>query len=365
MSFWPAHPTSSPCLSDVGGLESWAVSDPLPIVILGPTASGKSQLAASLAERLGASCGAMGQVISADSMQVYRHLDAGTAKPPPALRKRVRHHLIDVVDPADRFTVADWLGRADAAVERLQHLGIVPIVAGGTNLYIKAMLEGLWKGPAVNPRLRLQLAKEPAQALHGQLVKIDPEAAQRIHPNDHRRIVRALEVYQETGRPISQWQTQWDPSPNPSLKVQPVGHRGGSAYRHRPILIGLSWPVEAINRRINRRVKAMFYPEKVSPSLADEVIPLGESLPEEAARLMDGGLLGRQARQAIGYKQVIDHLAGRCSLQDAFEKTKIQTRRFAKMQRTWLRRFRSVHWIEPDGMDEPSLVENALHFISN
>ncbi|MEE9212977.1 MAG: tRNA (adenosine(37)-N6)-dimethylallyltransferase MiaA [Phycisphaeraceae bacterium] len=314
-----------------------------PIVLLGPTGGGKSELAVALAERLDRQ---NGQIISADSMQVYRHLDAGTAKPPPHLRGRVPHHLIDLVEPTERFTVADWLQRADALIERLLSQQVRPIVVGGTNLYIKALLEGLFDGPPHDPELRAQLAALPAADLHERLEQIDPAAAERIHPNDRKRLTRALEVFELTGKPISQWQQQWQNSAESPAR-----------YRHDPILIGLDWPVEEINKRINARVKQMFYPAACGFA--------SESLPDETRRLEASNLLGPQAREALGYKQVLDWLGGRCTLDQAFEQTKILTRRFAKQQRTWLRRFVGVRWLAAAELSPTELASRAVQMVQN
>jgi len=312
---------------------------PRPILILGPTAGGKSDFAVELAERLSPA-----QILSADSMQIYRHMDAGTAKPPADLRRRVTHHLIDIVAPDQRFTVADWLQQADALIDTIQTAGGRPIVVGGTNLYIKAMLEGLFEGPPHDPDLRTALAQLDNDQLHQRLAQIDPDAAQRIHRHDKKKLIRAVEVFELTGKPISHWQQQWTP---------------GSEYRHNPILIGLAWRPSAINLRINARVKAMFYPDQVDPQLAAETCPHGESLVAETRRLHAAGLLGLQARQALGYKQVSAYLAGECSLEDAFEQTKILTRRLAKTQRTWLKRFRGTHWLEAEGRSPADLAADA------
>jgi tRNA dimethylallyltransferase len=313
------------------------------VVVLGPTAGGKSELAAAIAEtwRDVTSGQLPGEVIGADSMQVYRHLDAGTAKPPRSLRQRVPHHLLDVVEPSEKFTVADWLAQADAIIADCQERGVRPIVVGGTNLYIKALLEGLFDSPSANPMLRAALDTLDNHVLHARLTDVDPTAAARIHVNDRKKMIRALEVYELTGKPISTQQTQWREETAAQADVEMPG-----GYRHDPILIGLRWEVEALNRRINARVKAMFQP-------ADDA----ESLPEEVRRLEAAGLLpiGCQAREALGYKQVLAALHPNAphgrdariqTLDDALEQTKILTRRFAKTQRTWLKRFRGVRWIE-------------------
>lgn len=320
---------------------------PRPIVILGPTAGGKSELAVQLAERL-----AGGRVIGADSMQVYRHLDAGTAKPTPNHRARAPHHGIDIVEPTQRFTVHDWLALAEDAITQAQSAGGTPVVVGGTNLYLKALLEGLFDGPGRDPGYRAELESIADSAeLHRRLTQVDPNAAQRIAPADRQRITRALEVHHITGQPISTLQSQWDDAPP-------------STYRHDPILLGLRWPTDTINTRINLRVKAMFHPEKVDPQLAADVCINGESLPDEVRRLADAGLLGtdetRQASEAIGYKQCLAALRGRMSWDDAFEKTKIATRRFGKQQRTWLKRFAGVRWIEMPCDDPLAAALEAL-----
>ncbi len=355
-----------------------------PVVVLGPTAGGKSELAVQLAEHLG------GEVLGADSMQVYRHLDAGTAKPPRKLRDRVPHHLIDIVEPSERFTVYDWLGRAHAIIGQLQHKGVTPVVVGGTNLYLKALLEGLFEGPGRDEAFRESLKKVPGTVLHDRLRQIDPPAADRIAPADRQRLTRALEVFHLTGRPISAMQTQWEEGG--SGKSEGGTDKASDApvatsdlrLPTSALLLGLRWPTDAINARINLRVKAMFYPEKVAPDLAAEVCIGGESLPDEVRRLVAAGLLdpaAGQAREALGYKQVLAALMPqRCpdpadprnlgnpgdlgnlrdlgnprdlgtpkirTLDDAYERTKILTRRFAKQQRTWLKRFPAVHWLDP------------------
>jgi tRNA dimethylallyltransferase len=326
-----------------------------PIVLVGPTAGGKSELAVALAQRLG------GEVLSADSMQVYRHMDAGTAKPSAELRARVPHHLLDIVEPTERFTVADWLTRAEELIAGLRGRGLRPIIVGGTNLYIKALLEGMFSpGSAdgretdldagIDPAFRASLAEVPGAQLHQKLTAVDPPAAARIHPNDRKKLIRALEVFHLTGRPISSWQKQWQPAPAPG--TDPAAQAPG--YRHDPILIGLDWPVEAIHRRINARVKQMFFPAACGST--------SESLPDEVRRLEAAGLLGPQARQALGYKQVCEHLAGGLTLDGAFEKTKILTRRFAKSQRTWLKRYRGVAWLAP--AEEGALTQAALDRIT-
>lgn len=279
---------------------------PIP-VIAGPTAGGKTSLAVEVALRDAAG----GEVISADSMQVYSGMDIGSAKPTADEQRGVPHHLIDLVDPASvaagsAFTVDDWLPEADAAVRSIHERGHLAIVAGGTNLYLKAFLEGLFQGPPPDPELRQRLSAMESTALRAELVRVDPAAAERIHSNDRRRTIRALEVYEQTGVPISEHQRQWD--------------RG--SVRPGTRLFVLEWPTESINRRINRRVRIM----------------MEQGLLEEVDRLRAAGAMAGQPAEALGYKQLLAHLDGELTLDEAVERIKIETRRFAKNQRTWLRR---------------------------
>ena len=300
-------------------------------VIVGPTAGGKTALAVALAQRFARERGVAGEVISADAYQVYRRMDIGTAKPTVEEREGVQHHLIDIVEPTERFTLNDWLARAESQIEECRARGVMPIVVGGTHLYVKALLEGLFEGPGADEAMRAELRAMGLAALRAELERVDPLAATRIHPNDERRAIRAIEVFRLTGTPISTHQTQWD-----------------NADRVRPdaVLVGLDWPPEQINPRINARVKQM----------------MERGLLEEVRALHTGGpggssLLGPTAREALGYKQLVEHLdassgasrGGKPTPEDAVEQIKIETRRFAKNQRTWLRRLRTTPrsvWID-------------------
>jgi tRNA dimethylallyltransferase len=287
-------------------------------VIVGPTAGGKSSLAVAVAHTL-AGMGVGSEIVTADSVQVYRGLDIGSAKPTLAQQEGIPHHLIDLCEPdGPSFTVVDWLRDAERAISEIRARGNVPIVVGGTHLYVKAFLEGMFEGPGTDESLREELRAMGLPALRAELERVDPEAAARIHPNDERRTVRALEVFRLTGLPISGHQGQWD--------------QGGKP-RDDCVLVGLDWPSEAINPRINARVR--------------EMVALG--LVEEVRSLHAAKRLGAQAREALGYKQIVAHLEGRCSLDEAIEKTKIETRRFGKNQRTWLKRLRMTRgsvWID-------------------
>ncbi len=298
------------------------------MVVIGPTAGGKTRLAIGLALRLGGEC------IGADSMQVYRGMDLGTAKPTAEERAAVPHHLIDVADPRDDgFKVEEWRRRAEAAIADIRGRGRVPVVVGGTSLYVRALLEGLFSGPEPDPGLRAALDATPIEILREELVRVDPAAAARIHPNDRRRTQRAIEVFRQTGRPISDLQAEWDATL--STRAHPEAR-----------IVGLDWPVEAINPRINARVKAMF----------------AAGLVDEASRLRTLGPLGRQAREAVGYGEAFEVLDGALTLDEAIERTKIRTRRYAKQQRTWLRRFRTIPggiWIDAGRESEENFLDLA------
>lgn len=294
-------------------------------VIVGPTAGGKSALAVEIA-RASAAIGVPGEIITCDAFQIYRGMDIGTAKPTADEQAGIPHHLLDLREPEDAqpFTVHDWLGEAERVIRecRLRVVGgALPIVVGGTNLYVKSFLEGMFEGPGADEGIRRELLGLKPEALRAELERVDPATAQKIHANDTRRTIRAIEVFRLTGTPISTLQAQWDRE----------DHR-----RTDCVLIGLDWPVEAINPRINARVRAM-----VSAGLEAEVRALWE-----------GKRLGPQAREALGYKEFVDFFEGRLGKggrDEAIERIKIGTRQFAKAQRTWLKRlrmFKPALWID-------------------
>jgi len=286
------------------------------ILILGVTASGKGRVAFDLARQLD------GEIVSIDSMKVYRRMDIGTAKPSVEARRQVRYHLIDIVEPSESFSVGLFLDRATAAIEEIRSRGKPVIAVGGTALYIKALLYGLFEGPGGDERIRAELRERAATrglaSLHAELAKIDPEAADRINPNDAKRIIRALEVHRLTGKPISSLQKQFD-------AAQPIQDW---------TIIGLRRDRAVESRRINARVRKM-----IELGLVDEVRSL----------LAEPKALSQQARCAIGYAEIIGHLEGRMGLEDAVELIKKNTRRLAKGQRTWFKTFRPVTWIDIGG----------------
>jgi tRNA dimethylallyltransferase len=244
-------------------------------------------------------------------------MDVGTAKPSEAERAGVPHHLIDVVEPNEPFTVARFVEQADGIIADARRRGVPLIATGGTPLYYKALFEGLFEGPGADEAVRGRLGALPNEELARRLREVDPDAAARIHLNDHKRLVRALEVHELTGNPISSYQTHWT-SPQP---------------RHPAVWVGLDWDREALNRRINARVRAM-----LSAGWLEETRGLLETY----------GSLSHTAAEATGYRELIDHLQGKRSLDDATEQIKIATRQLARRQMKWFRRFPIVHWMPGD-----------------
>lgn len=278
-----------------------------PIYIAGPTASGKSELALRLAERLG------GEIISVDSMQVYRGLDIGTAKPSAEEQRRVAHHLIDILDLEAGFDAALFLKFAKRAEEEIQERGRIPIYCGGTGLYFKALAAGIGAGPPGDAALRSELAAVPLESLLRELEAKDPTTFRSIDRANPRRVIRAVEVLRITGRPFSAQRESWE-------KPQPAGK-----------WIGLARERADLNERINRRVEAMF----------------AAGLVEETRGLISAGLeRNANAMQAIGYRQVVEHLRGERGLAETIELIQQRTRQFAKRQVTWFRRQLDLTWIE-------------------
>jgi tRNA dimethylallyltransferase len=296
-----------------------------PLVVLGPTASGKSAVAMALAESA-----ADVEIVAVDSMQVYREMDIGTAKPSTDDRRRVAHHCLDLVDPADDCTVTDFVEAAQAALSEIAGRGRRALLVAGTGLYLRAVTDpmdipGRW--PSVRADLDRRLDREGAAALHAELAGRDPLAASRIDPANARRIVRALEVTIGGGRPFSSY--------GPGVGVHaPTGFD----------LVGLRWPRPALAERIARRVEQM-----IAAGLVGEV--------EGLANRPEGW--SRTARQALGYKELLDHLDGRCSLDEAVAATINRTRQFAVRQERWFRRDPRVRWVDV-GNDPVAEVLAAL-----
>jgi tRNA dimethylallyltransferase len=278
-------------------------------VLLGPTASGKTAVSLDLAEKYPL------EIVSVDSMQVYRDMDIGTAKPSEEQLRRVPHHMIDVVEPEEQFNVARYREMALEAMQGIRSRGRRPLLICGTPFYLKALLWGLFEGPGADEEVRRGLRREAEQHgtehLHRRLAEVDPESADRIDPNDMKRIERALEVYELTGRPISQKQSQFEGEPE-------IDH----------VSVGLNWPREKLYERISRRVDRM-----MNRGLVEEV----ESL---------RGRLGPQASQAVGYKEIVSYLEGEIDLEEAVRLVKRNTRHLAKSQLSWFRRFPVREWID-------------------
>jgi len=300
------------------------------IAILGCTASGKGAAARALAVRNGA------EILSVDSMKVYRGMDIGTAKPSVEQRGDIPHHLIDVADPWESFSAARFVELADQAVAAAHKRGRPVIVVGGTVLYFKCLYEGMFAGPSANPKIRAEIrarAKtEGLCAVHDELREVDPVAAARIHRNDLRRIERALEVYLLTKTPISELQKQWDDS---------TIRRPDWDWR----LIGLRREKAAASRKINDRVRRM-----IDAGLVEEA---------RSIRLHARGV-SEQAGRAVGYAELFDYFDGKTNLEDAIERIKINSRRLAKQQRTWLKRLPGVRWLEIDEQADMEAVVALL-----
>lgn len=291
------------------------------LVIVGPTASGKTRMAVELAQRHN------GEVISADSMQIYRTMDIGTAKPTQEEMGGIPHHMIDVADPEEDFSVARYVEMAARCVDDVLARGKLPIVAGGTGLYIDSLLSGRTFAPfspdsALRGELERELAEKGGQAMLEALAQVDPEAAQRLHPNDHKRIVRALEVYRSTGKTITQHNRETQAIPP----------------RYNALTIGLAFQDrQAMWRRIDHRV--------------DEMVAAG--LEDEVRRLLTSGISPKcTAMQAIGYKEFTQALSGEMTWQEAADVVKLRSRQYAKRQLTWFGRNPNTRWVRWDDPPE-------------
>lgn len=293
---------------------------PCPVFIAGPTAVGKSAVTLTLAEKIG------GEIISVDSMQAYRGLDIGTAKPTSKERQKIPHHLLDVCDLSEAFDAAQFIRHAEKAVAEIRARGRTPIFCGGTGLYFKAYLEGLGEAPPADEKLRAELEAAPLLDLLAELGERDPEAYANIDRQNPRRVIRAVEVIRLTGKKFSEQRAKWK-SEDGGLKIED-GHHGKSPSSS---LICFARQPADLHERINARVEEMF----------------ARGLVEETRELLRHGLAENKfALQAIGYRQVVEHLRGERDLAETIELVKIRTRQFAKRQLTWFRRHGHVRWIE-------------------
>ena len=301
---------------------------PKVIIICGPTGVGKTAVGIQLAEKLD------GEIISADSMQIYRYMDIGTAKPTADEQSRIPHHMIDIVDPDENFDAVRFAEMARDKVMQLHQRGVMPLVVGGTGLYIKALLQGLFQSNPVDPKTRERLMKEAAEngsgILYDRLKRVDPDTADRLHPNDSYRIIRALETIESTGRSISE-------------------HQQAHGFTDEPfnaLKICLQIDRQKLYDRIDQRVDFM-----IEAGFVDEVKKL----------LGMGYSADLKSMQSIGYRHMADFLEGRLSWDECVRTLKRDTRRFAKRQFTWFGADQQIQWYEPDQLNEiVRLVEGFL-----
>lgn len=303
-----------------------------PIAVIGPTGTGKSALALDLAERLG------GEIVNADAMQLYRGMDIGTAKLTPAERRGIPHHQLDVLDVTETATVARYQQAAAADVEAIAARGAVPVIVGGSMLYLQSLLDD-WAFPATDPAVRARwedrLAEAGVAALHAELARRDPDAAATILPTDGRRVVRALEVVELTGRPYAA-----------------SAPRIGAAPRWDTLIVGLDWDTTILDERLRRRTDTMF-----EAGLVDEVRTL------IGAGLRDGVTAAR----ALGYAQVLAALdagGGDRRMREAQDSTFVGTRRYVRRQRSWFRRDHRVHWLDGAAGDLLDATVTAWRHVS-
>ncbi len=304
------------------------------ICICGPTASGKTALSVALAQRLHT------EIISADSMQIYRGMDIGTAKPTEAERCGVPHHLLDICDPGEPFSVARYVELADAAAQDILRRGMIPVVAGGTGLYMDALIEcSTFTGDETDRSIREKYQRMAAEqgniAVHECLRRVDPEGAARLHPNNLKRVIRALEVYEQTGMTLDTFNR---------LHKRP-------APKYQAIKIGVC-PAErqVLYERIDKRVDQM----------------LADGLLDETRRLLERGALAGTAAQAIGYKELLGFLRGEQPLEECVALLKQRSRNYAKRQLTWLKRDDNIHWIYYNrGEELPLVLQEATKYLQN
>ena len=304
-------------------------SDPPLLVIVGPTAVGKTAAAVEIARTTG------GEIVSADSMQVYRAMDIGTCKPTATEMRLARFHLVDIAEPNVQVTVSYWKSLAESAILEIRRRGRVPIVCGGTGLYIRSLLQGwMLAGTAADPELRASLsarAQEVGSAvLHKELAEIDPSSASRLHPNDLKRIVRALEVYYTSGVTITD-----------HIK------RDGNRAAVRPAMVfGLMLPRPLLYERIEARV--------------DQMIAGG--LENEVRRLLDSGIgPDLSSMRSLGYREMVQHIEGEISHPEMVSAIKQSTRRYAKRQETWFRRDSAIEWIDVTALNSTQVADRILH----
>jgi len=301
------------------------------LVIAGPTATGKSRLALHCARQWGA------EIISADSRQIYRHMDIGTGKPTPEERALVPHHMIDIVDPDQPYSAGEYGRSARSVIDALRKRGTLPMLVGGTGLYIRAVIDGLAPSPPSDPRIKgallRRVEREGIRTLHRELMEVDPRTAERLHPNDRQRILRAIEVFHATGRRLSDFHKDAPGVPG-----------------YRTLFFVLARPRPEIFELIDKRIDAMFE----------------QGLIEEVKYLIEKGYApDHPGMQSLGYFHLYNHLRGRISLAEARFAMKQDTRRYAKRQMTWFRKETRAHWLDlpagGDVLDAAQILERALN----
>jgi tRNA dimethylallyltransferase len=301
-------------------------SRPAVFSLVGSTASGKKTVGVAVARLIDA------EIISLDSMKVYRGMDIGTAKPSPRDREQAAIHMLDLIDPSESFSVGEFLSKARDLVEQIHGRGRRVLFLGGTAFYLNCLINGLFDVPVSDPALRVSLQAEAEEKgtlyLHGRLRGADPDSAAAIHPHDLKRIVRALEVIQTTGAPMSRLKRDH------TVRV----------VKNRIVPAGLRWPAEITSARVRARTKRM--------------IDLG--LVEEVRRILEGSGFGPEAGKAIGYREIVGFLHGRHSLSDASEAINRHSLRFVRKQATWYRRFEEIRWFEPQSANDLSVIVDGM-----
>jgi tRNA dimethylallyltransferase len=318
-------------------------SEPLLLVILGPTASGKSALAIQLAQQFA------GEIVSCDSVALYRHLDTGTAKPSPEQRALVPHHLVDVAEPDESFTAGEYARQARAVIRDIAGCGHLPIVVGGTGLYLRALLEGLFPGPqrseVLRQRLRSRAAERGSPYLRRMLLRFDPPAAAQVHPNDMPKLIRAIEVYLAARVPMSKLWRERGRDPLQGFRI---------------LRIGLNPPRDELYRRINRRAAEMF-----TAGLIEETNSLleryGEVAPTDSPEERTSGV-SASPLQSLGYNQAVQFLRGELTREQAIAAAQQGHRNYAKRQMTWFRREPDVSWLDGFG-DDPAIARQAAELL--
>lgn len=303
---------------------------PLPVV-LGPTAVGKTDLSLQIAKKL--NC----EIISADSMQIYHNMDIGTAKVSPDIRKIIPHHMIDIISPEKEFSVAEYQKNVDKKIKNIVSTGKIPLMVGGTGLYIKAVVKGfllpeMEKNQDLRQKLRKKASKEGNRAVHKELAKIDPRLAEKLHPNDLRRVIRGIEIYHQTGKTKTYFK-----------KMQQQ-----KKSRYKNIKIGLTRPRKNLYQRINQRVDKM----------------MARGLMNEVKKLYTTYDLSKTALQALGYKEIIKHLDGEYNKKEAVRRIKRNTRHLAKKQLTWFKRDDDIYWFDVAHEEKQVILPEIISLIS-